>query len=88
VFVLTDLRSAGRPLGFAFAFADCVGFVLYVVLGHRIANTGVGGAGSDGGGSFSGIDQLGLSMRIAAPVATPIGIGAALPSRCCLPSPR
>ena len=37
--MLTDVRLAGQPLGFVFAFANCVGFMLYVILGHRIANT-------------------------------------------------
>src|ERR1700722_11638306 len=39
VAVLTDVRLGGQPLGFVFAFANCVGFMLYVMLGHRIANT-------------------------------------------------
>ena len=33
VALLTDLRLAGEPLGFAFAFANCVLFTLYIVLG-------------------------------------------------------
>jgi inner membrane transporter RhtA len=69
VFVLTDVRLAGHPLGFLFAFANCIGFMLYVMLGHRIANN------SDE--LLGGIDQLGLSMLIAAVVATPLGVGAA-----------
>ncbi|MFI1096080.1 EamA family transporter [Streptomyces sp. NPDC020917] len=39
VAVLADVRLAGEPAGFAFAFANCAGFVLYIVLGHRIAST-------------------------------------------------
>ena len=66
VAVLSDVRLAGEPLGFAFAFANCAGFVLYVVLGHRIASTGAGPLG--------GIDQLGAAMLVAAAVATPIGL--------------
>src|SRR5947207_3455898 len=31
--LLADVRLSGEPLGFAFAFADCGLFVLYVVLG-------------------------------------------------------
>src|ERR1044072_6120932 len=42
VAVLTDVHLAGEPLGFAFAFANCAGFVLYVVLGHRVASSGAG----------------------------------------------
>jgi hypothetical protein len=44
VYALTDVRFAGEPLGFAFAFANCALFMLYVVLGHRIARDG----GSEG----------------------------------------
>ena len=81
VVVLTDVRLSGQPLGFVFAFANCAGFMLYVILGHRIANTPLavttaqGGDVSRGASPMSGIDQLGLSMLIAAAVATPAGIG-------------
>jgi inner membrane transporter RhtA len=68
VYVLTDLRLVGEPLGFVFAFANAAGFVLYVMLGHRIANTG------------DGLDRLGASMLVAAVVVTPIGLGGALPA--------
>jgi inner membrane transporter RhtA len=74
--VLTDVRLSGQPLGFVFAFANCIGFMLYVMLGHRIANTSADGADTaEGASPMSGIDQLGLSMLIAAVVATPFGIG-------------
>ncbi len=75
VAALTDVRLAGEPLGFAFAFANCVGFMLYVVLGHRIANRLAGG-----NPALSGIDQLGAAMLIAAVVATPFGVGGAAPA--------
>jgi inner membrane transporter RhtA len=81
VCVLTAVRLSSQPLGLVFAFANCVGFMLYVMLGHRIANTAAGGSGSSAS-PMSGIDQLGLSMLIAVVVATPFGIvpaGAALP---------
>ncbi len=91
--VLTAARLTAAPLGLVFAFANCAGFMLYVVLGHRIARTAVGGEGAGAGGAggaggtaeaaappLSGIDQLGLSMLIAAVVATPFGIGPAAPS--------
>ncbi len=64
VYLLTDVRIAGEPLGFVFAFANCVLFVLYVVLGHRMAQ--------DGGAA--GIDRLGASMLIALAVVSPLGI--------------
>ncbi|SDW63323.1 inner membrane transporter RhtA [Saccharopolyspora shandongensis] len=71
VVALTDIQLAGEPFGFVFAFVNCALFMLYVVLGHRIANTGAG---------LSGIDQLGAAMLIAAVVATPLCIGAAAPA--------
>ena len=73
VAVLTSVQLAGQPLGYLFAFANCAGFMLYILLGHRIANTAVGGGGSRGL-PLSGIDQLGLAMIIAAAVATPFGL--------------
>jgi inner membrane transporter RhtA len=38
---LTVVQVAARPLGIALAFGNCAGFMLYVVLGHRVANTAV-----------------------------------------------
>src|SRR6185312_5866840 len=70
VYVLTDLRIAGEAVGFVFAFANCALFVLYVVLGHRIARSG----------GSQGIDRLGAAMLIAMAAALPIGIGDALPA--------
>jgi inner membrane transporter RhtA len=75
VFVLTDVRLAAEPLGFVFAFANCAGFMLYVVLAHRVANPP--GAGND---PFRGIDSLGVAMVLAAVVATPVGGGFAAPA--------
>ena len=62
--------ATGQPLGFVFAFANCAFFMLYVILGHRIAE--------DGGGA--GIDRLGASMLIALVTITPIGFTGALPA--------
>jgi inner membrane transporter RhtA len=73
VVALTDVRLSGEPWGFVFAFANCAGFMLYVVLGHRIAN-------EDPSDRFSGIDRLGLAMIVAAVVATPFAVGPAAPS--------
>ena len=95
---LTEVRLAGEVWGFVFAFGNCVGFALYIVLGHRVANGrgrradgeggadvvvggGVGSAATAGSGSLlRGIDGLGLSMLIAAIVATPFAVGSALPA--------
>ena len=69
VFVLTDIRFAGSPGGFALAFANCALFMLYVALGHRVANTG-----PPGPSRWRGVDQLGAAMLVAAVVATPMGV--------------
>ena len=37
VYLLTDVRFAGEPIGFLFAFANAGLFALYIVLGHRVA---------------------------------------------------
>jgi inner membrane transporter RhtA len=73
VAVLTAIQLGASPLGLVFAFGNCVGFMLYVMLGHRVANTRVSDV-------FGGIDQLGAAMLIAAVVVTPAGLGAALPA--------
>jgi inner membrane transporter RhtA len=67
VYFLTDVRLAGDPLGFMLAFANCALFMLYVILGHKIAQDG----GQDG------IDRLGAAMLIALLVVSPIGIAEA-----------
>jgi len=43
VAALTVVQVEARPLGLVFAFGNCAGFMLYVVLGHRVANTTVPG---------------------------------------------
>lgn len=71
VFVLTDVRIAGQPLGYLFAFANCALFMGYIILGHRI---------SSGGAGVSGIDRLGCAMVVATIAALPFGIRDALPA--------
>jgi inner membrane transporter RhtA len=71
VYLLTDLRIAGAPLGYVFAFANCALFVGYIVLGHRI---------SAGGAGLSGIDRLSAAMAAATVAALPFGFRAALPA--------
>ena len=68
--LLTDVRLGGQPIGFVFAFANGAFFMLYVVLGHRVAQ--------DGG--RAGIDRLGGAMIFALLVITPLGLGEALPA--------
>lgn len=90
VAAITVIRLTGHSLGFVFAFGNCALFMLYVILGHRIANTAPGansGRGSEqagsadrtgGGAPMDGIDRLGASMLVAAVAATPFGLGGAL----------
>jgi inner membrane transporter RhtA len=70
VYLLTDVRLAGEPLGVAFALANAVLFAAYIVLGHRVAR----------GEQVSGIDGLAASMLVALVVVTPIGGWEALPA--------
>ena len=73
---MAQLRLVAEPLGFAFSFANCALFLLYVILGHRIANSGTAG----GRRMSSAIDRLGASMLVAAVAITPVGLGRALPA--------
>jgi inner membrane transporter RhtA len=75
VITITSIRITGQPLGFVFAFANCALFMLYIVLGHRMAN-----AGAAGTGQTASIDRLAGAMAIAAVMATPWGLGGALPA--------
>jgi inner membrane transporter RhtA len=70
VYVLTDVRLAGAPLGVAFAFANAALFALYIVLADRVAKRP----------SPSGIDGLAAAMLIALVVVTPIGGWEAAPA--------
>jgi inner membrane transporter RhtA len=70
VWLLTDARWVAEPLGYLCAFANCALFVLYIVLGHRLAAQG----------GASGIERLGAAMLVAAIVALPFGIGEAMPA--------
>src|SRR5262245_8693586 len=44
--LLTDARFAGEPFGYVFAFANALLFMIYIVVGHRVAADG-GSAGVD-----------------------------------------
>jgi inner membrane transporter RhtA len=76
VALVTAIRLGGQPLGFALAFANCLLFMLYVVLGHRIA----GLRPHAGAGQPGGIDLLAASMLVAVIPVTPIGLPGALPA--------
>jgi inner membrane transporter RhtA len=68
--LLTDVRLAGQPFGFALAFANSALFMLYVALGHRIAQEG----------GSAGIERLGAAMLVALLAITPIGFASAVPA--------
>jgi inner membrane transporter RhtA len=67
VFLLTSVRISGEPVGYIFAFANCALFVLYILLGHRIAARG----------GRSGVERLAMAMLVASVVVTPIGLRSA-----------
>jgi inner membrane transporter RhtA len=67
VYLLTGVRLAGEPLGFALAFANAGLFALYIVLGHRVAGD-------------MGIDGLAASMLAALVVVTPLAGWNAVPA--------
>lgn len=67
VFILTEVHIESAALGYAFAFANCALFALYVVLGHRISGRG-------------GVGRLGVAMLVAMVAAFPIGIRDAAPA--------
>src|SRR4051794_21812569 len=59
VYLLTDVRLEGEPVGVAFAFLNAGLFALYIVVAHRVAASG------------AGLDGLAGAMLVAAVVATP-----------------
>jgi inner membrane transporter RhtA len=64
VFLLIRVKWSSDLPGLCFAFANGALFVLYVVLGHRIARAGAG----------AGIERLGAAMAVAFVVVLPVGI--------------
>jgi inner membrane transporter RhtA len=70
VYLLTDVRIEGEPLGVAFAFANAALFALYIVFAHRVSRDG----------RMSGIDGLGAAMLVAVVAVTPIGVWSAAPA--------
>jgi inner membrane transporter RhtA len=67
VYLLTGVRLAGEPIGFALAFANAGLFALYIVLAHRVAGD-------------VGIDGLAASMLAALVVVTPLAGWDAVPA--------
>src|SRR3954454_13530390 len=67
VYLLTDVRLAGEPLGFALAFANALLFAAYIVLADRAAKLR----------DQAPLDLLAAAMLVAALVVTPLAGGSA-----------
>ncbi len=63
VFVLIDVKWSSDPLGLFWAFLNAAFFAGYVVLGHRISQSGASG----------GVERLGAAMFVAFVFVMPIG---------------
>ena len=70
VYLLTDVRLEGEPLGVALAFANALLFAAYIVLAHRVSRLE----------QLQSVDGLAISILIAALVATPLAGWAAVPA--------
>jgi inner membrane transporter RhtA len=68
VYLLTHVRFAGEPVGVAFAFANAVLFVAYIVLAHRVARRS----------AMGGVDGLAAAMLCAFVFVSPIGLSGAV----------
>lgn len=66
VFILIDVTWSSDPLGLFWAFLNGALFVGYIVLGHRIAQSG------------GGVERLGAAMAIAFLFVLPFGLAEAL----------
>jgi inner membrane transporter RhtA len=69
VYVLTDVRLAGQPLGFVLAFANAALFAAYIMLAHRAARQ-----------LPDGIDALAAAMLAAGLFVVPLGAWQAAPA--------
>ena len=70
VYLLTDVRLAGEPLGVAFAAANAVLFAGYIVLAHHVARRD----------DVGGLDGLAAAMMLAVVFVSPLGGWEALPA--------
>jgi inner membrane transporter RhtA len=62
VYLLTDVRLEGEPLGVLFAFLNAGLFAAYIVVAHRVARSGMGG-----------LDGLAAAMLVAWVFVLPVG---------------
>lgn len=69
VVLLSEVRFAGAPLGFAFAFINMALFAGYIIIAHRVSRHQ----------HLKGIDGLAAAMIIAGVAGLPMGIADALP---------
>ena len=67
VYLLTNVRFSGEPVGVAFAFANAALFTGYIVLAHRVARRRLPG----------GVDGLAAAMLVALVFVSPIGLASA-----------
>jgi inner membrane transporter RhtA len=70
VYLLTDVRLEGEPLGVTFAFANAALFAVYIVLAHRLSRSA----------AIESLDGLAAAMLVAAVVATPLAGWGAVPA--------
>jgi inner membrane transporter RhtA len=68
VFLLIDVKWSSDPVGLFWSFLNGALFVVYIVLGHRIAERGASG----------GVERLGAAMAIAFVFVMPIGFAEAM----------
>jgi inner membrane transporter RhtA len=70
VYLLTDVRLEGEPVGVAFAFANAGLFALYIVLAHQVSRSE----------EIGRIDGLAAAMLVATVAITPIGGASVAPA--------
>jgi inner membrane transporter RhtA len=68
VFILIDVKWSSDPVGLGWAFLNGALFVTYIVLGHRISESGATG----------GIERLGAAMALSFVFVVPIGLPQAM----------
>lgn len=68
VFILIDVKWATDPLGLFWAFLNGALFVGYIVLGHRVAESG----------ARAGVERLGAAMAVAFLFVLPLGFREAM----------
>jgi inner membrane transporter RhtA len=71
VYLLTDVRFAGDPAAFGWAFGNAAMFTLYIIIAHALARSDP---------ASSPVDRLAAAMVVAAAVITPLGFVDAAPA--------